>query len=172
MNDGELIEQRPDIFDRIMSWKIFKKIEPFYKKNKEMLLYLFFGFCTTLVAFVAFAAAVSVIELPEISLFGRTINTSVQVSNIISWVCGVIFAYVTNRIWVFSSKVSGAKAIAKECAAFCAGRLFTLVVENILLNLCVESFGIGEMVAKIIVSVVTIILNYVISKLIVFRKKA
>ena len=61
-----------------------------------------------------------------------------------------------------------------ECAAFFAGRFLTLVIENILLNITVDSLGMGDILAKILVSVVTIILNYIISKLFVFRgdKKA
>jgi putative flippase GtrA len=93
----------------------------------------------------------------------------VQISNVISWICAVIFAYVTNRTWVFSDKAHGTKAVARECAAFFAGRFLTLVIENILLNLSVETLGMREIAAKIVVSVVTIILNYVISKLFVFK---
>ena len=164
-------EKKPDIFDRIMSLGFLKRFEPFYKEHKEMLLYLFFGGCTTLVAIIFFAIPIAMLDLGEAKILGLTIDLDAQVSNIISWIAAVIFAYVTNRIWVFDSRVTGASAIIKECAAFCAGRLFTLLVENILLNICTKGIGINAMIAKIIVSVVTIILNYIISKLFVFRKK-
>ena len=136
----------PDIFDRMMGSGFLKRFEPFYKAHKEILLYLLFGGLTTLVGIIFFAIPVKLISLPEVQLFGHKINLTVQVANVISW----------------------------ECAAFFAGRFLTLVIENILLNITVDSLGMGDILAKILVSVVTIILNYIISKLFVFRgdKKA
>ncbi len=171
MENQNVCGSKPDIFDRIMSMGFLKKFEPIYKKNKEMLLYLFFGGLSTLVAIIAFEIPLKMLDLPDLTVFKITINTNVQVANVISWVCAVIFAYVTNRTWVFSEKAHGASAVATECAKFFAGRFFTLVVENILLNLTVQLLGMQELVAKIAVSVVTIILNYIISKLIVFKNK-
>lgn len=164
----------PDIFDRMMSSGFLKKFEPFYKAHKEILLYLLFGGLTTLVGIIFFAIPVKLISLPEVQLFGHKINLTVQIANVISWVCAVTFAYVTNRTWVFEKKAHGSAAVAGECAAFFAGRFLTLVIENILLNITVDSLGMGDILAKILVSVVTIILNYIISKLFVFRgdKKA
>lgn len=164
----------PDIFDRMMGSGFLKRFEPFYKAHKEILLYLLFGGLTTLVGIIFFAIPVKLISLPEVQLFGHKINLTVQVANVISWVCAVTFAYVTNRTWVFEKKTHGSAAVAGECAAFFAGRFLTLVIENILLNITVDSLGMGDILAKILVSVVTIILNYIISKLFVFRgdKKA
>ena len=119
--------KKKDIFDRIMGWGFLKTFEPFYKKNKEILLYLFFGGLTTIVGL--------------------------------------------NRIWVFENKAHTSKGIAKECLSFYGGRLLTLLIENLLLNLCVESINMNDIVAKVLVSIVTIILNYIISKLFVFKKQ-
>lgn len=164
--------EKKDIFDRIMALGIFKPLEPFYKKNKEVLLYLFFGGLTTVISWIFFAIPLKLMDLPDINVFGMTIDTNSQVANVISWICAVTFAYITNRIWVFSEKAHGTKAIAVECAEFFAGRLVTLVIENILINVSTQAIGTSEMTAKIAVSIVTIILNYVISKLFVFRKKS
>ena len=71
----------------------------------------------------------------------------------------------------FAIPMNGAKPVAKECAAFFAGRLFTLVVETLLLNVMTTTLKMQEIIAKIIVSIVTIILNYIISKLFVFKKE-
>ena len=163
--------KKPDIFDRIMSAKIFRPIQPFYKKYKEILMYLFFGACTTIVGIIFFALPIKVLNLPDFKILGITIDADVQVSNVISWICAVTFAYVTNRTWVFEDKAYGARKIAAECAAFFAGRLVTLIIENILLQLSVETLGWNDILAKCVVSVVTIILNYVISKIFVFKKK-
>ncbi len=167
MNDTN----KPDIFDRIMAMKIFKSIQPFYIKHKEALLYLFFGGCTTIVGLIFFALPISMLTLPKVTLLKLTLDLNVITANVISWICAVTFAYITNRIWVFSIKAHGAAAIAKECAEFFLGRLLTLFIETALLNIFVESLGMGEMIAKIIVSVVTVILNYVISKLFIFKEK-
>lgn len=164
-------ERKPDIFDRIMSWGFLKRFEPFYKEHKEVLMYLFFGACTTLVAIIFFAIPIAFLNFGETVIFGLTIDLDSMAANIISWVIAVLFAYVTNRIWVFDSRVTGAAAIAKEMASFCAGRLFTLVVESVLLNICTTALIMNEVLAKVLCSIVTIILNYVISKLIVFRRK-
>lgn len=162
-------KDNPDFFDRLMSKGFLKKFEPLYSAHKEIIMYLFFGGCTTLVGIIFFAIPVKLINLPDLTIFGLTVDTGVQISNVISWICAVTFAYITNRTWVFAEKAHGAKAVTAECAAFFAGRFLTLIVENILLNLSAETLGMNEIVAKVIVSVVTIILNYIISKLFVFK---
>jgi putative flippase GtrA len=162
-------KSEPDFFDRLMTKGFLKKFEAFYKSKKEILLYLFFGGCTTLVGIIFYAIPVKLISLPDLMLFNARIDMTVQVSNVISWICAVTFAYITNRTWVFEDKAYGARGVAAECFAFFAGRFVTLIIENILLNLSTTALGMGEIIAKIVVSVVTIILNYIISKLFVFK---
>lgn len=160
-----------DIFDRIMAAGPLKKLEPFYKKNKEILLYLFFGGMTTVVGLIFYILPARIMDLQDRTLLGLTIDMNTQVSNIISWICAVSFAYVTNRIWVFSEKAHGRRGIVTECLSFFGGRLLTLIIENILLNICTTAIGLNDVLAKVLVSVVTIILNYVISKLFIFRAR-
>ena len=164
------IKKKPDIFDRLMSLGFLKKFEPVYKKNKEILLYLFFGAWTTVISFVSFFVAAALIRLPDISLFGVPVDTAVTISNIISWICAVTFSYVTARIWVFESTANGGNAIFKEATVFYGGRVFTLVVETVMMNVGVQALSINENIMKIIASIVVLILNYVISKLLVFKK--
>ena len=147
-----------DIFDKIMDWKIFGWFRPFYVKNKEMLLYLFFGVLTTAVSFVT--AGISKVLLEQAGIGKGGVSTT---STVISWICAVTFAYITNRIWVFESEAEGKKAIISEAASFYGGRIFTLLGYSLL------SFN--YWVTKIVANVVVLILNYVISKLVVFRKK-
>jgi putative flippase GtrA len=164
-------EKKPDIFDRIMSWGFLKRFEPFYTAHKEVLMYLFFGGLTTLVSIVTFKlSADACAGLPTRMLFGFEVHLDIIAANVISWVCAVTFAYVTNRTWVFEDKAHGGGAVVKECAAFFAGRVFTLVVETLLLELGVSLLSMNELLAKILVSIVTVILNYVVSKLFVFKK--
>ena len=160
------MEEKKDIFDKIMSLKIFRPLEPFYKKNKEMLLYLFFGVLTTAVSFLASGAAKVLLEKMD---FGK--SAVANISTVFSWICAVTFAYVTNRIWVFSSQAKGANAIMKEAASFYGGRLFTLGVEMLMMWVGYGLLDFNYWVTKIVANVVVLILNYVISKLLVFRSK-
>ena len=75
-----------DIFDRIMEWKILSIFNPFYKKYKEVLLYLFFGGLTT------------VISIGSYAFFDISMHMDPMIANIFSWIIAVLFAYVTNRI--------------------------------------------------------------------------
>ena len=108
----EIIKMRKkekDIFDRIMEIGFLKKLQPFYQKNKEMLLYLFFGVLTTAVSFVTAGLSKALIEQLG---FGKGVVSSA--STVVSWICAVTFAYVTNRIWVFESSAEGRKEIVSE----------------------------------------------------------
>ena len=167
------MEKKKDIFDRIMSWRLLKPFEPFYAAHKEVLLYLFFGGVTTVVSVVTFALGRMMFKgLPEASVFGIGFQTDIVAANVFSWICAVTLAYITNRIWVFETNACGAAGIAKECAAFFAGRLFTLIVETVLLELSISKLGMNDVAAKIIVQIVTIVLNYIISKLLIFKTDA
>ncbi len=165
----EIIKMRKkekDIFDRIMEIGFLKKLQPFYQKNKEMLLYLFFGVLTTAVSFVTAGLSKALIEQLG---FGKGVVSSA--STVVSWICAVTFAYVTNRIWVFESSAEGRKEIVSEAASFYGGRLFTLLVEMLMMWAGYSLLGFNYWVTKIIANIVVLILNYVISKLVVFRKK-
>ena len=151
--------EKKDIFDKIMSLKIFSFINPFYKKYKEALLYLFFGVLTTLINIVVFYLFTEIITLDEL------------VANIIAWIIAVLFAYVTNRIWVFSSHCATKAAFLKEILSFYGGRIFTLLVEEGILLIFIKLLSLNSLAVKIVAQVVIIVLNYVISKLFVFKKK-
>ena len=103
-------------------------------------------------------------------LLGK-ISPKISTSTVISWICAVTFAYITNRIWVFESEAEGKKAIISEAASFYGGRIFTLLVEMFMMWLGYSLLSFNYWVTKIVANVVVLILNYVISKLVVFRKK-
>ena len=152
------MESRQDVFDKIMAIRLLRPLQPFYKKYKEQLLYLFFGALTTLVNLATFAFC------------SYSLHIEVLISNVIAWVVGVVFAYVTNRIWVFASGTKGAKAIMKEAASFTAGRLATLFMEEAMLWIGIDLLDVSSMVVKIISQIAVIIGNYIVSKLFVFKK--
>lgn len=165
MQNTEISEKKPDIFDRIMSTGFLKRFEPLYKQYKEPLMYLFFGVLTTLVNFVTAAIVKSLLSGAGVGNGWVT-----RISTFIAWVAGVAFAYVTNRIWVFDSKAKGAKDISLEALSFTGGRLFTYFVEAVMMEVGNVRLGFNYWATKITANVVVVILNYIISKLIVFRK--
>ncbi len=129
-----------------------------YSKYKEVILYLFFGVLTTVVSFVSYY------------LCSELLHIHYLISNIISWIFAVIFAYITNRIWVFESKSTGLKAIFKEMFAFVNCRLLSGVIDMVVMFLLVDSLNINDLYAKLFTQVIVVILNYVFSKLIIFKK--
>ena len=149
------MEKQENIFDRIMMLPLLSKFAPFYKKHKSVLLYLLFGGLTTVVSIGTYA-----LFLPVVSPL---------IANIFSWVAAVTFAYVTNRTWVFASKEKGL-AIIQEAFAFYGGRVFTLGLEEVVLYVFITLLFFPPLTVKVFAQVIVLILNYVISKLFVFKK--
>ena len=157
MNQNDRRE-RGDIFDRLMRLPLLRLFEPFYKKHKEGLLYLFFGGVTTLVSFFVFWLCESPLGIDPL------------LSNLISWVIAVAVAYVTNRIWVFTAHAYGLRGISLEIVSFYASRVATFLLEEAILLVFVTWLALPSMPVKIAASVLVVILNYVFSKIFVFRK--
>lgn len=126
----------------------------FMKLRKEIVLYVIFGILTTLVNIVAYF------------LFSKLLGINYLISNILAWFFSVLFAYVTNRIYVFESKNAN---ILKEIVLFFSGRIFSGVLDTVLMFIFIDLFLINDFISKLIILVTVVILNYVISKLIVFK---
>ncbi len=148
-----------DIFDRIMDLKIFEFFLPLYNKYKEIILYLFFGGLTFVVSIASYA------------FFEYSLKLSPLIANIFSWILAVIFAYLTNRIWVFKNIAQDIKGILQEVVSFFSGRILTLVIEEIILYIGITLLEFNSIATKIIGQIVVIISNYFISKLLVFKTK-
>ncbi len=156
------------LFDKILSLPIISKIVEY-----EVLMYLIFGVMTTVVNFVVFwlcgKIQASETVLMQIGTFSLT---WVYLSNAIAWVCSVLFAFITNKLFVFESRAKGFSAITKELLSFFGARILCfLIFDVVVFALLLEVFGINEYLVKIINSVFVVIFNYVASKLVVFRKK-
>lgn len=149
-------------------------------------MYIIFGVMTTLVNWVVYTLLMKLFgsaaesQTVLFTLFGRNITTKVFyifIANFVAWVAGVLFAFVTNKLWVFESKSWRFGLVMKELWLFVLARLITGVLEWFgvpllwAIGLDQDLFGIDGFLAKIVVSVVVVILNYVFSKLIIFRKK-
>ena len=136
-----------------------EKLKSLLTKYREQISYLFFGGCTTL------------INIAVYWLCAHPLGLGTQASNVIAWVLSVLFAYVTNRIWVFRSQERSAKGILREMASFFGARVATGLLDQFNMWLFVDTLHWPDMPVKIISNIVVILLNYVFSKLIIFRKK-
>ena len=145
---------------------MIKKIKELLIRYREVLLYLIFGGLTTVVdwglSFLLYHFWGEAIEANAILIHG---------ANVIAWAAAVLFAFVTNRIWVFKSDKKGLLPILGELGSFAGGRVMTLLLQEAIFVIFFDIMGINEFLVKIIAAVLVIILNYVISKLFVFRKK-
>lgn len=134
------------------------KIVELVKKHWDIVSYLFFGVLTTVVNYMVY--------LPCYNLLGL----GSAVSNMIAWVVAVAFAYLTNKPFVFKSKDWSLKTVLPELGKFVACRLGSGALETGILLLCVDWLGWEGNLMKLITSVLVVILNYVGSKLLVFKK--
>ncbi len=153
--------------------KKMKMIKKLFIKYKELITYVIFGVLTTLVNFFAFWLFTKI--------FGEEFYL---VNNAIAWVVGVIFAYITNKLFVFESKSWNLKVITKEITGFLGARIFSFLVEEGGMFLFITVLGLGEksltllsltitgqFIVKILLAVIVVILNYIFSKFFIFRIK-
>lgn len=140
------------------------KLADLFVKYKEIIMYLIFGVCTTVVNFIVY------------TVFVELLNLDITISNAVAWVFAVTFAFVTNKIFVFHSHQKSFWGLIREIFSFFGSRIISGLVEiflpTLLFNIGLdgEIFGVKGLVAKVLVSVIVIILNYVFSKIFVFKK--
>ena len=134
-------------------------IEKLMKKYWDVIPYLFFGVCTTVVNVMAYWICTHPLSLKT------------MVSTIIAWILAVLFAYVTNRKWVFRSEAHEVQDICKEMASFFGCRLATGIVDWLSMYVSVELLSANDVFVKIAANILVIVLNYVASKLIIFKRR-
>lgn len=138
---------------------MIEKIKALVVKHWEVLSYLFFGVLTTVVNYVVFALAV------------QLLSVSATVGNVIAWVVAVAFAYLTNKPFVFRSHDWSAKTVVPELGKFLSCRIGSGVMETVIIMIAVDILGGNKYLWKLLTNVLVVILNYIGSKLLVFRKK-
>lgn len=136
-----------------------EKIRTLLLKYMEIISYLIFGFLNTIVNLVIYYGLTKTCLNPQNSI-------ELQCANIISWIISVAFAYITNKHFVFHSKNKG----LKEIISFFAARVLTLIVDMLIMFVFVSLLHFDDDFIKIISQVIVIVLNYIISKLIVFKE--
>ena len=151
---------------------MLKKIKDLFSKYKELITYVVFGGLTTLVNFVVFY------------IFTEVLGESLYlINNAIAWVAGVVFAYITNKLFVFESKSWSIKILAKEIPGFLGARVLSFLLEEGGMLLFITVLGLGEislkvfgfvitgqLIVKVLLAVIVVITNYFFSKFIIFKK--
>jgi putative flippase GtrA len=127
--------------------------------NPETISYLIFGVLTT------------VINIASFNILNVQLHWSWQISNMLAWLIAVIFAFITNKLFVFQSKSFTLKLFLWELITFFGARLLSLGVDMLGMWILLDLLGVNSMIAKVLVNVLVIIINYVLSKLIIFKKK-
>lgn len=135
--------------------------------SREVFFYLLFGVLTTVVNFVVLA------------IFNKVVD--IMISNIIAWFAAVAFAYVTNKLFVFDSKSWKINVLSKEIPSFAGARVLTLGIEELGLLVLIKWLHLdvaltigpigGEYIIKGIIAVIVVLLNYIFSKMLIFKKK-
>ena len=158
---------------RVANFVKDKILELFIKKemlekliNEETVTYILFGVLTTIVNLVVFVVMQRVLYIEKYSDIILLLNNSV------AWVVAVLFAYYTNRIYVFKSQNYSSIEKWKEFISFIAARLFSLLVDCVGLWLIVEVLSGNDVLGKVIMNIIVVIINYFFSKLFIFNKKA
>ncbi|MBE7038802.1 MAG: GtrA family protein [Ruminococcaceae bacterium] len=134
------------------------KITQLLKKYKSTIMYLIFGFLTMVISVATFAIFIQ-------------IGFDEHMSNILSWIIAVIFAFVTNKIFVFEDKEKEFKIVVNQIIKFFFSRLFTLFLEEAIIYVFVTRLNYGAIFIKLIAQIIVIILNYILSKKIAFNNK-
>ena len=127
--------------------------------TKEVISYLIFGVLTTLINIVIYQLCFSVLGIENL------------IANTIAWVISVLFAYITNKKYVFEASTEGKREEWKMLGAFLAARVSSLIVDEVGMWLLVDVRNMNGLWAKIIMNVIVVIINYVLSKCLVFKKR-
>ena len=167
-----------------------KKIKAFYQKHRLVIRYLMFGLITTVLSLLSCYITVKSAALVWHDEKGDPTAIADTLGSVVQWIIGVLVSFITGKLWVFEGSEHGAKATFKQLLVFSSSRIATFFVEwginlgiialfdyvivyeapTLDLGFMVVVFG-GRLWAKIVSSIVVVVSNYYISKLLVFRKK-
>ena len=131
-----------------------------WNRYKSVINYLFFGVCTTLVNIIIYY------------LCARILKMGTAGSTAAAWAASVLFAYITNKLFVFESRSFEKDLMIREIASFFACRLLTGFLDLAVMYVCVDHLGWNDMVMKVISNVLVIVINYAASKILIFKKNA
>ncbi len=139
--------------------KIKEFVFKYFYKYKELITYIFFGGLTTLINIIAYYILGIILNLPTVF------------SVVAAWIIAVFFAYFTNKIYVFNSRSFKLNVLVKEMSSFLFFRLASLGVDVLIMIIFVDYLNCDKLITKIAANVVVVIMNYLASKLFIFKKK-
>lgn len=134
-------------------------IKDLFTKYKSIIMYAVFGVLTTIVNMGAYYLCFNIAHIPNVP------------STIIAWVLAVAFAFITNKLWVFDSPSFDAQTLKHEIPTFFGARLATGVLDVLIMYLAVDVAHLNPTFWKLVSNILVIIINYVASKLVIFKKK-
>ena len=134
------------------------KIIEALRKNKQLLLYLFFGICTTAINTICYWLLYDVLP------FGNLLST------ILAWLAAVIFAFITNKLFVFESKRTSTQKCINEVVSFFGCRLLTGILDVVIMVVAVDMLQWDGLLWKLISNIIVTIINYIASKFWIFKK--
>ena len=135
------------------------KIIEVMRKNKQLLLYLFFGICTTTINTTSYWLLYDVLSLENI------------LGTILAWFAAVIFAFITNKLFVFESKRTNTQERINEFASFFGCRLLTGILDVVIMAVAVDMLRWNGLLWKLISNIIVTIINYIASKFLIFKTK-
>lgn len=138
---------------------LYDKLLSLFQKYRETILYLVFGGLTTL------------INIGSYWLLTSVFSVDFMVANALAWLISVLFAFVTNKLFVFDSKSLAAALVLKEFMLFLGARLFSGALDMGIMYLFVDILRFNDMVIKVLSNIIVIVVNYILSKLVIFKKK-
>ncbi|MBO5522113.1 MAG: GtrA family protein [Roseburia sp.] len=136
-----------------------EKLKELLEKYREVISYIFWGVMTTLVNYLVYFVCT------------KTLGIDYLISNVIAWFLSVLFAFWVNKVYVFRSYGKDVGTMVREFGTFVSARVLSGVLETGMLALFVETLHFNSDVVKIAASVLVVIINYVLSKLIIFKKQ-
>lgn len=137
--------------------KAIESLKKIYKTNKQLLLYLFFGVCTTAINTICYGVLYALLYIDNIT------------STIIAWMVAVIFAFITNKVYVFESQRTKRSERLKEFTSFFSCRILTGVLDIAIMAVTVDYLKWNSLVWKLISNIIVTIINYVASKFVIFK---
>lgn len=141
--------------------KIKKRIISFKFMNESryaILMYLVMGGITTVINIVSFWLCYSLMEI------------NYSIATVIAWVLSVLFAYISNKLYVFESKNMSVNTLIREIVSFIGFRLLSLLMDLLVMYICVSIISINPLVAKVLANIVVLVVNYAFSKWFIFKK--
>lgn len=137
--------------------KYIKKSIEQYQNHKQIILYLFFGICTTAINTVCYGVLYELLHVDNIP------------STILAWLAAVVFAFITNKVYVFESKRTTASERLREFVSFFGCRIMTGMLDVVIMVVAVDYMKWNSLIWKLISNIIVTIINYVASKFLVFK---